>query len=147
MSENKEPVCHHEPLFTVTNSHFESCGVPKLVEDSDLKVYRGYFRNQHGEQWLYEHKYGERSGTIRGGDVNWNNVHKVHLAAPNPLQSPGSPLVLGRYSLYTGWVLGPAESMWLAACWIAATHTNLRDYLNNEMDAWVQTVVPAPDAS
>jgi hypothetical protein len=42
------------PLFVVHNHHAEGCGTPPAIDDrtEDDVVYRAYFENECGEQWL-----------------------------------------------------------------------------------------------
>ena len=92
-----------EPLLSIRNHHAVACGDPPIVVDENPDVYVGYFANPFGEQWVFTYNRQTRQADLRGGDVGWNHVHEV---------CDGS---------VPGLILDREESMWLAACWSAAT--------------------------
>lgn len=92
-----------EPLLRIRNHHAPTCGDPPIVNSDDLDVYIGYFENAFGEQWTFTYSRATKTGVLRGGDIGWNTTMDVHDG------------------VVQGLVLNRAESMWLAACWLAAT--------------------------
>lgn len=92
-----------EPLLSIRNHHAVACGDPPIIVDDDPEVYIGYFANPFGEQWVFVYDRKTRQANLRGGDVGWNDLHEV------------------RDGTVPGLILGREESMWLAACWSAAT--------------------------
>jgi hypothetical protein len=92
-----------KPLLRILNRHSAECGAPPHVTDADPNVYIGYFENPFGEQWVFTFNKKTRQGELRGGDVDWTRVYSV---------------VNGTVA---GLVLGPEETVWLLACWRAAT--------------------------
>jgi hypothetical protein len=91
-----------EVIFSVSNHHVSSCGVPPRVGDAPPGFYRGYFENAHGEQaiFVYEHATGE--GVVYLGDAGWEEPRRVVDGA------------------VPGLILNGPERDWLAACWAAA---------------------------
>ena len=92
-----------EPLLSIRNHHSVGCGDPPIIVDDDPDVYIGYFANPFGEQWVFTYHRQTRQANLRGGDVGWNSLNEV------------------RDGTVPGLILGREESMWLAACWSAAT--------------------------
>ena len=66
-----------EPLLRIRNHHSAACGDPPIVSDEDPDIYIGYFENRYGEQWLFTCHRKTRKVELRGGDIDWNTVHKV----------------------------------------------------------------------
>ncbi len=127
-------------IFSAANAHPPNCGIPPRMTDDDQAVYRGYFRNREGEQWLYEHTKEEKTGKISGGDVGWERrVVQLVLRMETPTEPPA---VLGGYTLHTSWVLSQDEYLWLIGCWLAATRTSLHEYLLNKIDPNLVSVRP-----
>lgn len=93
----------NNPFFLIQNKHGKICGEPPLITNDDTKKYYGYFENEFGEQWVFI--YDRRTGTaeLRGGDAGWDRVFLVKD---------------GRVD---GLILNEIETMWLQACWKAAT--------------------------
>jgi hypothetical protein len=94
-----------EPLLRVRNHHSPSCGDPPIINGDDADTYIGYFENAFGEQWTFVYSRKKQRAVLRGGDVGWNTELEV------------------RDGFVQGLSLGPAEAMWLTACWLAATGT------------------------
>ena len=62
-------------VFTVHNAHTRACGSPPGIEaDPNDGLYRGYFENECGEQWVVEIDRGAKMGTLRGGDIGWDST-------------------------------------------------------------------------
>jgi hypothetical protein len=94
-----------EPLLRIENRHTANCGDPPIVASDDKDAYIGYFENAFGEQWIFSFDRETRIGQLRGGDTGWNTTFDVRNGEVDKL------------------MLNPAESMWLRACWSAATGT------------------------
>lgn len=54
------------PILRVMNRHAKTCGTPQSVDDSTA-LYLGYFDNEHGEQAIFVHDRGRRTGTLHLG--------------------------------------------------------------------------------
>jgi hypothetical protein len=92
-----------EPLLRIRNHHIAGCGDPPIVNGDDPALYIGYFENPVEEQWIFTYDRKTRKAELQGGDIGWNKVLEVEDGAVE------------------GLTLGPAEAMWLYACWKAAT--------------------------
>ena len=92
-----------QPFFTMHNKHVPACGTPPAVSNDESSCYFGYFKNAHGEQWVFVYDHRNKRGELRGGDVGWDTAH---------------PVEGGRVP---GLILGAEEQEWLRACWKAAT--------------------------
>lgn len=92
-----------EPLLRIRNRHAPGCGDPPIVDGDDPDIYVGYFENPFGEQWVFTYYRKTKLAQLRGGDAGWNTPLEVTDGAVSEL------------------VLGREESIWLAACWSAAT--------------------------
>ena len=91
------------PFFQILNVHNESCGEPPTVTNKgNEKVYRGYFENRFGEQWVFLYDLTRKVGELRGGDIGWDKVLEIREGKADVM-------------------LGTAETAWLMACWTAAT--------------------------
>jgi hypothetical protein len=88
--------------LTVYNQHAAPCGVPPHVLGGAGRGYVGYFENSFGEQWIFTFDRETQQGLLRGGDIGWDQVCEV---------------TGGRADVR----LGQEETLWLAACWNAAT--------------------------
>jgi hypothetical protein len=89
------------PLFTVSNHHTAGCGEPPIVDGDAVGTYFGYFANEYGEQSIYTYDHGTGEATIRMGDADWHDVHRVEDGQAEGLS------------------LTETEAMWLRACWLA----------------------------
>jgi hypothetical protein len=90
------------PLFAMWNKHTAACGVAPAITNRSGDQYYGYFQNRFGEQWVFVYDPERKVGELRGGDIGWDTVALV---------TDGHVEVL----------LGKAETVWLQACWQAAT--------------------------
>lgn len=92
-----------EPLLRIRNHHAAACGDPPIVSSDDPNLYIGYFENLHGEQWVFTYNRSTKQGELRGGDAGWNTRKEV------------------TDGIVPGLALNAEESLWLEACWQAAT--------------------------
>lgn len=89
-------------IFTAVNHHPEEAGQPPNLRSDERGRYVGYFENEYGEQFLFVYDRASQTGTLWGGDLDWDE----------PV-----PVVNG---LAVDTVLDEPELMWLLACWRAA---------------------------
>jgi hypothetical protein len=94
-----------EPIFSVSNHHPTTDNPPPAISDDDRNMYVGYFQNEHGEQWTFTFDRTKRLGELRGGDVSWKALPVMGVG--------GGP--------HVDMNLNAGESLWLQACWKAAT--------------------------
>ncbi|MCP4425017.1 MAG: hypothetical protein GY803_11025 [Chloroflexi bacterium] len=92
------------PVLNIYNNHAPACGTPPFITNENPQQYVGYFRNAHGEQWVFVYDYTTNSAVVYGGDTQWEKRH--------PVETHGKVENL---------VLAESEQMWLTACWFAAT--------------------------
>ena len=92
-----------DPLLKIQNHHVPACGDPPIVDEESENQYIGYFENPFGEQWIFTLNRISGEAVLRGGDIGWNDAHKVFDG-----EVPGL-------------ALGPEEQLWLHACWAAAS--------------------------
>ncbi len=88
-------------MFSVANHHVEGAGTPVhelLIErpGEEGRVFRSYFENEHGEQWIFLFDKEREKGVVLGGDIGWDE--------PVPLA--------GLHKL----ILGQGEALWIGAC-------------------------------
>ena len=95
-----------DAVVTIRNAHVPACGLPPRVENGENR-YIGYFENVHGEQWVFTFDRLTGRGTLCGGDIGWENPVEVIEGQTEDL------------------ILSIAESLWLTACWTAATGSEL----------------------
>jgi hypothetical protein len=93
-----------KPLLQIRNHHVPACGEAPAVNDDDPNVYLGYFAGPFGDHWVFTYDRTTKTAQLRGGDVEWDNVFI--------LRDDGTVPEL---------ILGLEESLWLSACWEAAT--------------------------
>jgi hypothetical protein len=92
-------------VIAIRNAHVPDCGRPPAIDaDPADGLYRGYFQNGFGEQWVVEIDCESKTGVLRGGDIGWDREVSI---CDNRVDDD---LVLGR-----------DEWAWLAVCWKAAT--------------------------
>jgi len=127
-----EPAMANDFLFRATNRHVESCGKAPCSDEppANSNVFRSYFENAFGEQWIFHHDGQSDRITIRGGDCGWQNEMTVTsftealksvkseisdgvLERANSLGMTSSPVVCGDKGPV---MLGKAEQMWVATC-------------------------------
>lgn len=101
-----------EMVFRAKNVHVSGCGDPPDYT-ADEKHYSAYFENEYGEQWVFSFDRASKRGTLRGGDLGWGESVPVVGGAPGTT------------------ILSPAEGLWLAACWMAATGASFEEIKKN----------------
>lgn len=91
-------------VFQATNIHAAGCGEPPAITNVDsARYYHGYFEGASGDQWVFLYDRQTGKGTLRGGDVGWDEeVEVVDGTAPEL-------------------ILDEKEWFWLKNCWNAAT--------------------------
>ncbi len=92
-----------DALFHVRNKHSAACGEPPSIDGNTPNRYHAYFENAQGEQLIFVYDRETNSGTLYHGDLGWDK--------PRSVADGTCPSV----------VLDEAESLWLRACWMAAT--------------------------
>jgi hypothetical protein len=75
-----------QTIFSVTNHHVASCGLPPHIEDTSPNCYRGYFENEHGEQAIFVYDRASREATLYMGDAV-GNARTASLTAVFPISS------------------------------------------------------------
>lgn len=122
----------NEPIiFSVGNQHVEGCGTPPTIDDSlENVVFRSYFENEYGEQWILLYDSSTDEVRVYSGDCGWESELRVTtlkesldslpktiadtlLDQANSLGSLQAPVVTGDEGPV---ILGKAEQMWIAAC-------------------------------
>jgi hypothetical protein len=103
-----------QPLLTVYNQHTELCGPSPWYSNDpeDGQPYIGYFENSYGEQCVFVFDRITRRATLRGGDIQWDNVREV--------------VDLGGVAHVPGIVIDEDERAWLQACWNATRYVRER---------------------
>jgi len=99
------------PMLVIYNRHAPGCGKPPGI-DNHMGDYRGYFENEHGEQWIFVYDRAAGTAMLYGGDIGWEDP--VTMKEPSSLE----PIEIMKQ---TNLVLSPPELAWLAACWATAT--------------------------
>ena len=96
---------HEDALvLEIRNVHCKDSGMPAPVtKDLSSDQYVGYFENQFGEQWTVQIDRQTKTGVLRGGDIGWERAVEI------------------KDDTFEDLILSPEESLWLAACWKAAT--------------------------
>ncbi len=127
-------------VFSAHNCHDPRCGQPPRVRNTDNPgLYHGYFENLYGEQFVFTFDRAMGTGTVSGGDLDWDNPKSFtlelldealrstqRLAAQivglGRTEASGLPVIdvalaLGRLTGLTG----KDEVIWLRACLAACT--------------------------
>jgi hypothetical protein len=127
-------------VFAVQNNHDPRCGSPPRVRNTaDPGLYYGYFENRYGEQFVFTFDRATGAGTVRGGDLGWDDRKSftlglldealretqelaAQITEPGRAQAAGLPVIdaalaLGRLTGLTG----KDEVIWLRACLAACT--------------------------
>ena len=127
-------------VFAAHNNHDPRCGPPPRLRNTDnLGLYYGYFENRYGEQFVFTFDRATGVGTVRGGDLGWDDPRSFtaglldqalrstqRLAAQvvalgrteeSDLPVIDAALALGRLTGLTG----KDEVIWLRACLAACT--------------------------
>ncbi len=122
-------------VFAAQNNHDPRCGPPpRLRNTADPRLYYGYFENRHGEQFVFTFDRATGAGTVRGGDLGWDDRKSftfdwldealretqglaAQITEPGRAQASGLPVIdaalaLGRLTGLTG----KDEVIWLRAC-------------------------------
>src|SRR5277367_4034860 len=89
-----------ELLFSITNHHIEGCGKAPTVDGDTPSHYYGYFKNEYGEQWIFDYDIVTDNAVIFGGDVGWDERFKVDLDK----------------GLVPNLILNFPEKIWVASC-------------------------------
>ncbi|MBU0494231.1 MAG: hypothetical protein KKB13_20475 [Chloroflexi bacterium] len=92
----------NQTILRITNHHAATCGTPPTIAEQPGR-YLGYFENEFGEQWIFVREPGATTGMLYGGDAGW---------------ATGYPVIDGQAA---DLVLDAPETVWLRACWDAAT--------------------------
>ena len=60
-------------LFRATNLHSKSCGQPPCLDEppAGSNVFRSYFENEEGEQWVLTHDASTDTIVVYSGDSGW----------------------------------------------------------------------------
>jgi hypothetical protein len=90
-------------LFHVGNRHGTDSGTPPVINGNEPGRYFGYFQNEYREQAVFVYDYQEKTGTLWMSDAGWDEPAKVIGGEAPDL------------------ILGGSERLWLQACWMAAT--------------------------
>lgn len=76
-------------VLTVENAHVPECGrPPDIWHHAADNGYVGFFANRYGEQWVVTIDPATKSGTLRGGDINWDE--KIPIVNGKIVLVPGS---------------------------------------------------------
>jgi len=97
-----------EPLFYVRNKQSAASGEPPSIDGNTPGRYHAYFENAQGEQLIFIYDYDADTGTLYHGDAGWDQ--------PCPVKDGMCPDL----------ILDEAETLWLRACWLAATELRRR---------------------
>jgi hypothetical protein len=106
-------------IFEMLNHHGEDAGTPPNVVDTmgAPHVYRGYFENCDGDQWIFSYDYDSKEALLKGGDAGWGKVF----------------VVKNGYAINCH--LRETERRWLVTCWKEATgydYSQIRHHFPNE---------------
>ena len=127
-------------VFAAHNDHDPRCGQPpRLLNTADPRLYYGYFENRYGEQFVFSFDRATGTGTVWGGDLDWDEPKSFTLdlldvalretqrlaaqvAGLGRTEASGPPVIdaalaLGRFTGLTG----KDEVVWLRACLAACT--------------------------
>lgn len=91
-------------LFSVRNKQSPASGEPPSIDGNTPGRYHAYFENAQGEQLIFVFVREADTGTLYHGDMGWDH--------PQPVEEGGRCPDL---------ILDEAETLWLRACWLAAT--------------------------
>src|SRR5262245_2254887 len=127
-------------VFAAQNNHDPRCGPPpRLRNTANPGLYHGYFENRYGEQFVFRFDRATGTGTVWGGDLDWDEPRSFTLdlldaalretqrlaaqvAGLGRTEASGPPVIdaalaLGRFTGLTG----KDEVVWLRACLAACT--------------------------
>ena len=113
-------------LFRASNRHSASCGPPPQIDEppKGANIFRSYFENEHGEQWMLTHDQSTDEVVVMGGDVGWDErmtvkpLKEFHQNLPAELASQlrsheNEEAVCGSDGPV---ILGEGERLWVTAC-------------------------------
>ena len=67
-------------VFAALNHHDPRCGrPPRLRNTADPGLYYGYFENRYGEQFVFRFDRATGTGTVWGGDLDWDEPRSFTL--------------------------------------------------------------------
>ena len=89
-------------ILQIANHHTPACGTPPRIEEQPGQ-YLGYFENEYGEQMIFVFDRSSGTGRLYAGDAGWETPYEVVNGVAQEL------------------IMGSEESLWLRACWHAAT--------------------------
>ncbi|MBX3083961.1 MAG: hypothetical protein KF716_20160 [Anaerolineae bacterium] len=92
-----------QTIFVAVNNHSTATGIPPHINTAISGQYYGYFQNEHGEQFIFVYERESKKGSLWCGDYDWERPVAV-------IDGDAPELILGK-----------AERLWLASCWMAAT--------------------------
>ena len=89
-----------ELVFAAYNTHDPRCGRPPGVRNtSNPELYHGYFENRYSEQFVLTFDRATGTGTVSGGDLEWDNPKSFTLelldAALHETQKLAARIILG----------------------------------------------------
>jgi hypothetical protein len=96
-------------LFQVRNKQATASGEPPSIDGNTPNRYHAYFENTQGEQLIFIYDREADTGTLYHGDLGWDQ--------PRPVEDGRCPSI----------ILDEAETLWLRACWMAATALRRQD--------------------
>jgi len=95
-------------LFHVRNKQSAASGKPPSIDGNTPGRYHACFENAQGEQLIFVYDYHADTGTLYHGDAGWDQSCPVKGGTCPDL------------------ILDEAETLWLRACWLAATELRRR---------------------
>ena len=67
-------------VFAAHNNHDPRCGrPPRLRNTADPGLYFGYYENRYGEQFVFRFDRATGTGTVWGGDLDWDEPRSFTL--------------------------------------------------------------------
>jgi hypothetical protein len=90
-------------LFHVRNKQSAGSGEPPSIDGNTPHRYHAYFENAQGEQLIFIYDREADKAMLYHGDLGWDQ--------PRPEVDGKCPSI----------ILDEAETLWLRACWMAAT--------------------------
>ena len=92
-------------IFSVSNKHIAAAGSgePPRIDGNTQGRYHGYFENEYGEQAMFVYDRQTGTGNLWMGDYGWEHAIAVVDGVAQDL------------------ILNEAETLWLRACWLAAS--------------------------
>lgn len=113
-------------LFRATNHHSAECGSPPHLDEpaTGSNVFRSYFENEHGEQWILTHDATTDEIAVFAGDVGWAERLTVkplkEFLDVLPMEKASELRSFENEEVVCGTdgpvILGKSEKLWLNAC-------------------------------